>query len=473
MIRNKNKVIVIGDIMLDQYVCGTVNRISPESPVPVVKMNEEYWQLGGAANVANNIAALGGTVTLLGIIGDDDAGSCLCTLLDQYNISYEELLKSVTYKTNKKVRVLGNNQQIVRMDYNDDQKPSAENLKTLFFRFSQIISDYDTVVISDYAKGICDDVFCQEVINLCQEKDKPVFVDPKGNNWNKYKGAALISPNLKEFSEFIGIQLHNTNKDIETKCRSLYGTLEIEYLMITRSEKGSTLIDKSNVHYHMPSKAREVYDVSGAGDTVIATLSLFWNKNGDIFDAIRLSNEAAGIVVGKRGTATVSEKELDDINAEQIAQISNKIVTIEKLMETIQTWKLKGESIVFTNGCYDIFHKGHAYSIYAAAKFGQHLIVAINSDSSVRRLKGEGRPINSEYDRAYVIAALGCVDRVIIFSDDTPDAILKDIKPDILVKGGDYKLEEVIGREYANRVELIRYIDGYSTTDLIQKIERE
>ena len=276
---------------------------------------------------------------------------------------------------------------------------------------------------------------------------------------------------MKEWSDYIQFPVKNRNEDIEQNCYSLYTKFGVESLIITRSEQGITLINKENEFYHIPSKAKEVYDVSGAGDTVIAAIGVFWNEDKSILEAIHLANEAAGLAVGKKGTAEVSLRELEDVISKNLIEITNKIVTREQLKELIQIWRKNGERIVFTNGCYDIFHRGHAYSIYAASQYGDRLIVAINSDSSVKRLKGEERPVNHEYDRAYVIAALGCVDCVVIFGEDTPEELLKIVHPDVLVKGGDYKEEEVVGREYAGKVQLIQYVQGYSTTKLIQRIE--
>lgn len=469
MINGKNRVIVIGDIMLDQYNSGVVNRISPESPVPIVKIQERNFQLGGAANVANNIVSLGGDAAIIGAVGNDYEGKKVVSLLKEKNILVDEKLIIRNYRTIKKVRILGNQQQIARMDYNENQKLPDEDLKGLLQIFENIFLEYDVVILSDYAKGICTERICQYVIKKCREEGKRILVDPKGSDWKKYKGASLISPNLKEMSEYLGCPIQNSNIEIENKCYSLQTLNEIEYLMITRSEKGITLIDKDNQYFHMESKAKEVYDVSGAGDTVIATLGLFWGKERSIMDAIRLSNDAAGIVVGKKGTATVTEAELEE--RKRTFEITNKIVTQEQIMENVKAWKKSGESIVFTNGCYDIFHKGHVYSVYEAAKLAKHLIVGVNSDCSVRKLKGSGRPVNSERDRAYMIAALGCVDNVVIFNETTPELLIKEIRPDVLVKGGDYRAEDVIGKEYAGRVELIQYLDGYSTTRLIQQFE--
>lgn len=468
----KNRVLVIGDIILDQYNNGSVKRISPEAPVPIVNMDDTYYRLGGAANVANNIAALGSPVSILGVIGNDDKGNEIYQICKNKKIGINGLIKESKYKTITKVRILGNNQQIIRLDYNDKQEMPKKCHETLFESFKKLIINYDVVILSDYAKGICEENFCQRVIEFCQKEKKRVLVDPKGTNWKKYNGASLISPNMKEISEYLQKTIKNIDSEIDEICSDLNEKLQVEYLMITRSEKGISLIDINKKSYHFPSKAKEVYDVSGAGDTVIAMLGVYWNNRNNIFEAIHLANTAAGIVVGKKGTATVSEEELMNTFSGKETFPEKKIVPKDTLKKIVLNWKSKGETIAFTNGCYDIFHRGHAYSIYTAAQYAQHLIVAINSDQSVKRLKGKDRPINSDMDRAYVIASIGCVDKVIVFEEDTPAELLSIIQPDVLVKGGDYKIEEIAGREYAGRVELVGYIEGYSTTDLLYKVER-
>lgn len=467
---HNNKILVIGDIILDQYYSGVVSRVSPEAPVPVIKLEEQSKVMGGAANVVNNVSSLGNETSLMGIVGQDDAGKYIESLLNEKRIDIVPLHISNTFNTLTKIRIIGNKQQIARLDCHDDERPSNKDIDQMIEKFNDIVEDFSVVIVSDYSKGVCTERLCKTVIDECKKLNITVIVDPKGNDWSKYCGATFITPNLKEISEYIAMAVNNTDEDIEEKCLTLPEKLGIENLLITRSEKGMTLINRNGIR-HFPSKAKEVYDVSGAGDTVVAVLAAFIHNTTDIAEAINMANVGAGIVVGKRGTATVT---LDEINNEieinKNDRVINKIVNIETLMNKIETWKRNNETIIFTNGCYDIFHKGHVFSIYSAAEFGNHLIVAINSDASVKRLKGPERPINNQFDRAYVMASLGCVDAVIIFDEDTPEKILSMIQPDVLVKGGDYKFHEVIGRQFAKRVELINYIDGYSTTNLISKM---
>jgi D-beta-D-heptose 7-phosphate kinase/D-beta-D-heptose 1-phosphate adenosyltransferase len=474
MINSKcNSVLVIGDIMLDDYIEGDVTRISPEAPIPIIKINKERYVLGGAANVANNVAALGCKVGIIGNVGNDDGAKKIFYLLNNSNIEPSTINCSNEYKTIIKKRVIGNQQQIARLDYNDDIRPTKNDILNMIQTFNEIVDKFDVVVISDYNKGVCTKELCSNIIRICIEKNKVVIVDPKGNEWDKYKGATIITPNLKEISEYLNKNIRNNNSDIEEKCKCICNMIGVQYVLLTRSEQGMTLIDKNNNFVHLPSQAKEVFDVSGAGDTVVAALSCFINKTDNILEEISIANIAAGIVVSKKGTAVVTLEEINEvIMNKKSLKIRKKIMNITELMEKVLRWKNNKESIVFTNGCFDIFHKGHVHLIYSAAELGDHLIVAINSDASVKRIKGDNRPINNELDRAYVIAAIGCVDAVVIFDDDTPEKILNMIRPNILVKGGDYKIEEVIGREFADKVVLINYIDGYSTTGIINKMNK-
>jgi D-beta-D-heptose 7-phosphate kinase/D-beta-D-heptose 1-phosphate adenosyltransferase len=459
-----NKVLVIGDIILDKYIKGSVSRISPEAPIPVIKIDSEEYSLGGAANVANNLESLGCEVSIIGMIGLDIAGKKLKQLFLQRKIhcyfNYSKNYKSIT-----KTRIIGNNQQITRLDYNDDIKPDSLSNYTMIETFKDVMDPYDVVVISDYNKGVCTNRMCRTVINLCNQKNKIVIVDPKGNDWDKYRKATMITPNLKETSELIGNKIKNTNLEIRAKCNNLHDQVRSKYLLITRSERGMSLISKDSIN-HIPSRAKEVFDVTGAGDTVVATIAAFINRDNAL-GVVIAANKAAGIVVSKVGTSTITQKELDR------DPIADKIMFIDSLSNQIKIWKDKKETIVFTNGCFDLLHKGHIHSIQKASELGTRLIVAINSDNSVKKIKGINRPINNEYDRAYVIASHVNVDAVIIFNEITPENILKIIKPNILVKGGDYTIDEIVGREYADKVEIIDYLDGYSTTKIVEKIEGE
>lgn len=468
-----NQVLVIGDIMLDRYYEGTVERISPEAPVPVISVAKKYNRLGGAANVANNLKELGNLVLLSGIIGCDECGESLIKILHQKQIDTTCIGKFKTCGTISKTRIVGNQQQIVRLDENDRLAVNDKEHHVWEEAVIGQIETADIVIISDYSKGTCDGAVIKQVIQKARSLNKVCIVDPKGSDWSKYEESTIITPNLKELSIYLGEHLKNENSVLEEKCFGICEKLKIDYLLITRSEKGMTLIDRNNHYKHYESKAREVYDVSGAGDTVVAALATFFYEEG-IEKSVEIANMTAGIAVGKRGTATVSLSEIkEELEENKEYSIRKKIVSKEQLLLLVNEWKQTGNTVAFTNGCYDIFHKGHVYSIYAAAEFGDRLIVAINSDDSVKRLKGSERPINHEYDRAYVIAAMGCVDAVIIFGEDTPERLLEAVRPDVLVKGGDYRPDEIKGREYAGRVELVSYIDGYSTTKLIEECREE
>lgn len=457
-----NKVLVIGDIILDKYISGTVSRVSPEAPIPVVKIKNGEYRLGGAANVANNLSSLECEVGIIGIVGDDKDGRIVRELFLKSNInSYDNFNSS--YKTIVKNRIIGNNQQIVRLDYNDDQKPTNRLNVMIINEFINIVDSYDVVILSDYNKGVCNGKLCRTVINLCNQRNKIVIVDPKGTNWHKYKNATMITPNLKEISEVLQVEIKNDNTDIYNKCSKFSEQVMTKYLLITRANKGMTLVTDKLVG-HIPSKSKDVYDVTGAGDTVIATIGAFINTM-NIMDVINTANKAAGIVVSRLGTSTITQ---DDLNHDPIGA---KIMDIDSLMEQVKKWKSNTEEIVFTNGCFDLLHRGHAHLIYKAFEFGKKLIVAINSDESIKKLKGDDRPINNEYDRAYIIASQTHVDAVIIFEESTPEELIKIIKPDVLVKGGDYTVDQVIGNEYVDQVEIIDYISGYSTTETVNKIE--
>lgn len=466
----KNRVLVIGDIILDIVCEGLVERISPEAPVPVVKVKSEFYRAGGAANVANNIASLGAEAALIGAVGADSFGEEICKSMSGAGIESRYILKSRGRCTNTKTRVIGNCQQIVRMDCHDDERVNEEEHKLLIGNVKKILGHYDVIVLSDYGKGICSEALCREVIRLCSQAGKAVLVDPKGKDWEKYTGATMITPNLKEVVEWAGVKMKNDTDEIVARCGAVFDRLGTTYLLITRSECGMTLLENNGESISLRADAKEVFDVSGAGDTVIAAVSAFWGRM-PLKETLRIANTAAGIVVGKRGTAAVTQKEIERALGNGRAwAVTNKIMSLEEAVKKSAEWKEEGKKVVFTNGCFDMFHKGHACLMYAAAEFGDRLIVGLNSDRSVHRLKGGSRPLNRQEDRACVIASMGCVDAVVIFDEDTPEQMLKRIRPDVLVKGGDYTLSKVAGREYAGEVRLVRYMEGYSTTALINKI---
>jgi D-beta-D-heptose 7-phosphate kinase/D-beta-D-heptose 1-phosphate adenosyltransferase len=467
------KIAVYGDLMLDRYYYGNVQRVSPEAPVPVVNVVKESSVPGGAANVINNLLKLGCKVVPFGLIGDDLYGGELIHQLKLNSVdntmNVDGIIVGLNCKTIVKERVIGNSQQVVRLDFNDKIEYSLTDEQNLKEAIAKSIDGCNMFIISDYNKGACTENMCKFIIKLCKDKNILVIVDPKGDNWVKYQGASVITPNMSELSQMIGKKVENLDEDIENAARKIHNKTGIDNLLITRSEKGMTLINEKSF-IHMKAEAKEVFDVSGAGDTVVAALAVFLASGQAIKTAVKYANIAAGIVVSKRGTATVTLDEIKNMELlEGITSIQSKVMTWEDLFKQVKKWKQSGESVAVTNGCFDIIHKGHVSCIYQASTFCDRLIVAINTDESIKKLKGELRPINSENDRAFVLASLGCVDAVVIFGEDTPEELLSHILPDVLVKGGEYTIEQVPGRQFAKRVELVNYINGYSTTNIINK----
>ncbi|TWX59538.1 bifunctional D-glycero-beta-D-manno-heptose-7-phosphate kinase/D-glycero-beta-D-manno-heptose 1-phosphate adenylyltransferase HldE [Colwellia hornerae] len=459
-------VLVVGDIMLDRYWYGPTHRISPEAPVPVVKINQDEHRPGGAANVALNIASIGGRATLVGITGDDEAAQHLQKKLSALNI-HCEFDQQANIPTITKLRVMSRNQQLIRLDF--EESLSEVNKKVLEEKVAAQLVNHDLLLLSDYSKGTLSDV--QNLIAIAKKQGKAVLVDPKGTDFERYRGATLLTPNLSEFEAVVGAC--KTENDIVTKGQALLVHLDLEAMLVTRSEQGMTLLRRDHEEFHLPTRAREVYDVTGAGDTVIATLALAIAAKADYAQASALANIAAGIVVGKLGTSTVSEAEL-------LAEISQGqesgfgVVSEEQLKIAVKLAKARGENIVMTNGCFDILHAGHVSYLTHAGTLGTRLIVAVNDDASVKRLKGSGRPVNPTDRRMAVLAGLGAVDWVVSFSEDTPQRIISNILPDILVKGGDYKVEDIAGGKevMANggTVKVLNFEEGISTTDIINSI---
>lgn len=466
------KIAVIGDVMLDRYFHGEVKRISPEAPVPVTKINNIKSVLGGAANVAANLAHLECKVYMGGVTGYDENRSLLEKLMDEAGIDYSGLVSSNKRKTITKMRVLGGNQQMLRLDFEETGDLYPEEISALSDWLENLLDNgLDGIIVSDYAKGVCSDSFCQWVIKQGKAYNIPVLIDPKGADWSKYNGCDFITPNLKEMCEAAGCQRDNDDNAVVEMARSARQQFNIGNVVVTRSEKGMSLVNGNQV-LHSPAAAIEVFDVSGAGDTVAATLLAAVAGKVSLEDAIYLANRAAGIVVAKVGTYPVHRDELlKDLLAEDRKQGRGyRTLSWQEIASLAATWKACGEKIVFTNGCFDILHVGHVSYLEKAARLGKHLIVGLNTDASVRLLKGETRPLVHELDRARVLAALACVDAVVLFDQDTPTELIEKIRPDILVKGGDYKPEEVAGREYAGEVRIIDFEEGYSTTGVVEKI---
>ena len=458
--------------MLDRYWHGHSDRISPEAPVPVVNVGLTESRPGGAANVALNIAELGASVTLMGIIGDDEAGAELTRLLEAKNI-HCDLTVSRNHPTTTKLRVISQHQQLIRADF-EDRTPDSDTLKNLEAAFLEALPLFDVIIFSDYGKGTLGDP--QPLLLAAKEQGAQTIVDPKSNSFHRYAGATLITPNFKEFQAVLPNPIPNDSPtketDIEQAARGQLKECVIDALLITRGADGMTLVQQDAAPIHLPTHALEVFDVTGAGDTVVAMLGLGLASNLSLPQAITLANTAAGIVVGKLGTATVHLEELND--AIGIASDPNRL-SLETLKARIKQAKLEGDKIVVTNGCFDLLHPGHIEYLTAAKKLGDRLIVLINDDESVRGLKGPSRPINPLVDRMAMLNGLKPIDWVIPFSEETPAKLIAALQPDCLVKGGDYQVHEIAGADtvLANggEVKIIPFKPGYSSSRLIQRIQ--
>ena len=466
------RIAVIGDVMLDRYAYGEVRRISPEAPVPVTRVKRLTSVLGGAGNVAANLAGLGVQVYVAGMTGEDDHRRVLEKKLRELGVDYSGLIASPKRSTITKMRIIGARQQMLRLDFEEpgDLLPDEEQALLQWLR-KHLDEGLDGIVLSDYAKGTCSDRFCQMVITQARAAHVPVLVDPKGSDWAKYRGCDLITPNVKEMCEAAGKVVPNVTPALVELAQQARETFDIRYVVVTRSEKGVTLVGKDDV-ITKAATAQEVFDVSGAGDTVASVLLAAISGKLSLADALELSNKAAGIVVSKVGTYPVHKEELlrEILADSQPESFDYRPMTWDEMARLTRTWQQAGETVVFTNGCFDILHAGHVQYLQQAAQLGNHLIIGVNTDDSVRHLKGQTRPFNHETDRARLLASLRDVDAVALFGEDTPTELIKKIRPDILVKGGDYKKEEVAGREYARTVEILPFKEGYSTTGLVEKI---
>lgn len=458
--------LVVGDVMLDRYWYGPTARISPEAPVPVVKIEDVEERPGGAANVAVNMATLGASVRVLGVAGTDEAASLLEAKLRRLGIVCD-LLCLPGQATITKLRVISRNQQLLRLDFEDGFQ-SFEPTE-LYERFAHYLADADVVVLSDYQKGALRDI--ERYIRGARAADCPVLVDPKGRDFSRYRGATLLTPNLAEFESVAG-PCHD-EAELVGKGERLRRDLEWDALLITRGEQGMTLLRKNAEPLQLAARAREVYDVTGAGDTVIATLAAGLAAGLDVADATRLANLAASIVVGKLGTASVTVSELRRAAYEH-EEPARGILEEAHLLQAVADAKLHGETIVMTNGCFDILHAGHVSYLEQAKRLGSRLVVAVNDDASVRRLKGAERPVNPLEQRMRVLAGLSVVDWVVPFYEDTPERLICAVQPDYLVKGGDNDPAKIPGNrcvwEAGGQVVVMDYIDGCSTTSTIARI---
>ncbi|WP_340614059.1 bifunctional D-glycero-beta-D-manno-heptose-7-phosphate kinase/D-glycero-beta-D-manno-heptose 1-phosphate adenylyltransferase HldE [Xenorhabdus thailandensis] len=462
-------VLVVGDVMLDRYWYGPTSRISPEAPVPVVKVETIEERPGGAANVAMNIASLGANSRLVGLTGIDDAARALSEKLSSVKVRCD-FVSVPTHPTITKLRVLSRNQQLLRLDFeegfqNIDAQPMLEKIQ-------QSLPHIGALVLSDYAKGALSQI--QAMIKLANEANVPVLIDPKGSDFSRYRGATLLTPNMSEFEAVVGYC--QDDDDLVQKGTKLVQDLELKALLITRSERGMSLLQVGQPPLHLPTQAQEVFDVTGAGDTVIGVLATALAAGKPLNEACYLANAAAGVVVGKLGTSTVSPVELENAVRGR-AETGFGVMSEAKLKEAVAQARQRGERIVMTNGCFDILHAGHVSYLSNARKLGDRLIVAVNSDASTQRLKGETRPVNPLEQRMTVLSALESVDWVVAFEEDTPQRLIADILPDILVKGGDYKPEEIAGSEEVwaagGEVKVLNFEDGISTTNIIKTIKSQ
>ena len=468
----KTRALVVGDLMLDEYVWGAVDRISPEAPVQIVDVKRKELRLGGAGNVINNLLTLNCQVDVVSVVGDDDDGQFLLRRLTERGVLKHGVFGQPGRVTSRKTRVFASNQQIVRIDQESRADITATSEERILEHVKAVVSDLDVIFLSDYQKGVLTDSLLKDVIALGRKANVPVLVDPKGDDYRKYRGATLLTPNRKEAQQATGITIAD-EASLLAAGRKLVAEFDLEALVLTRSEQGMTVFSASG-EIHLPTVAREVYDVSGAGDTVLSLFGLGMAQKLPLERSAWLANLAAGIVVGKVGTSTVSAQEMLAAVGLQHSDADQKITSTPLLKNILAGERQKGKTIVFTNGCFDLLHVGHVKYLQAARQLGDLLVLGLNSDDSIRRLKGPNRPLIGQEERAHILAALNCIDYVAIFDEETPLAMITALRPDILVKGGDYTPDGVVGRElvesYGGRVELINFVDGKSTTNIINKI---
>jgi len=464
------KILVIGDLMIDHYLWGSCERISPEAPVQVVNIDNENSVLGGAGNVINNLNALGAQVDVISVVGGCEISNDLKELLTDIKVNTQYLITQKNRITSKKSRIIATHQQVVRYDRESTDDINSESQSKILNTFKNIVKNYGVVLLSDYGKGVLTYKLTQSLISIADKNNKKVLVDPKGLDYSKYKGAFLLTPNKKEASEATQINIKD-DESLTKAITQLKTSCDLDVSLITLSEQGVAIYD-DNLRTH-PTVAREVFDVTGAGDTVLASLGFALACGHEIDNAVEFSNLAAGVVVGKIGSATATLNEIIEYESNLNKSTSDEhIKTVDEITTLSQELKIRDKKIIFTNGCFDILHAGHVRYLETAKSYGDVLILGLNSDRSVRALKGETRPINTQLDRALILAALEAVDYVVIFDEDTPYDLIKVIRPHILVKGGDYEGKEVVGQDIADELKLVQFVDGKSTTKTIEKIQK-
>ena len=462
-----SNVTVIGDVMLDRFWAGATRRMSPEAPVPVVNVSSQEDRAGGAGNVAVNLAQLGLTVSLVGLCGDDEHARALRRCVEEAGVRWNVM--PCAAETIVKLRVLSRNQQLLRMDFEQPLSPYANDLFVGFAQ--QHLIDADLVVFSDYAKGSL--ALIESLIARCRSLGKTTLVDPKGHDFDRYRGATVLTPNLTELEAVVGPCQDDAT--LIAKAETLRSALELEAILVTRSEAGMTLIQAGSAPQHFAASAQEVFDVTGAGDTVIATLAGCLSAGLQMAEAARIANRAAGVVVAKLGTASVTPDELTMVGEGlRGAPDRQGVVSASDMLDVVAEARGRGQRVVMTNGCFDLLHPGHIAYLEQASTLGDMLVVAVNDDDSVRRLKGDARPVNAIADRMAVLVGLSAVDYVLPFSEDTPAKLIEALAPDVLVKGGDYVVEEIAGHESVmargGEVVVLDFLEGHSTSSLIDRL---
>ncbi|WP_198306197.1 D-glycero-beta-D-manno-heptose-7-phosphate kinase [Arcobacter vandammei] len=470
-ISKKPNILVVGDLMIDHYLWGSCDRISPEAPVQVVNVKKENSVLGGAGNVINNLVALGSNVEVISVLGDDSVANELKSLLERIDVKIDNLVIEANRKTSKKSRLMASNQQVLRYDSETVEDISEKSSKKIIEIIEKNISKYSAIILSDYKKGVLTTNLTQDIIKIANQNGVRVLADPKGKDFSKYKGAYTLTPNKKEAIEATNIEIIDENSLVDA-LKILKKECNLEVSLITLSEQGIAIFDESL--FTSPTVAREVFDVTGAGDTVIASITFAVSCGLDIKKALYFANLAAGVVVGKLGSATATLDEIYEYESSlHKSSSSSHIKSFNEIKYLADRFHSQGKKIVFTNGCFDILHVGHVKYLQEAKSFGDVLILGLNADSSVRKLKGESRPINTQDDRAYILASLESIDYVVIFEEETPYELIKLIKPHVLVKGGDYEGKDVVGQDIANELKLVQFVDGKSTTNTIKRIQTD
>ncbi len=469
------RVLCVGDLMLDRFVYGAVDRVSPEAPIPVLRIEREAAMLGGAGNVAANLLALGAGCRFVSVVGDDGAGAEVRQLVAAETGTADGIVVEPARQTTLKTRFIGGRQQLLRADAETVAPIKAASAAAVLAAARAALGQVGAVVLSDYGKGVLTDALVADLIAAARAAGLPVVVDPKGTDYRRYRGASIVTPNRKELMQATRLPADD-EAEVEAACRHLIATCGIDAVIATRSERGMSVVTRDGAAVHLPAEAREVFDVSGAGDTAVATLTAALSAGVDLDDAARLANLAAGIVVGKVGTAVVRAPELlAALHAQEWRHGEAKVAAREEAAESVARWRHLGKRVGFTNGCFDLLHPGHISLLTQARAACDVLVVGLNSDASVKRLKGDSRPVQSETARATVLASLGCVDLVVVFGEDTPEQLIRALRPDVLVKGADYTVETVVGADfvqsYGGRVVLANLVAGQSTTNTIRRMQ--